>query len=296
MSNLQLLEGTVQKTMVDFKKLASVHGAVDFEAEASFAIQAMKGSDFLQKIAMGNPDSLKYAVLNVAAIGLTLNPVSKYAYLVPRKGVVCLDISYMGLAQLAVESGAIKWIQAQLVHEKDSFHFIGVGERPAHNFSFGDRGPIVGVYCVAKTEDGEYLTEQMNIEDVYAIRDRSEAWKRNQSGPWKTDEGEMIKKTVIKRAFKMLPKNDKAGRINKAVDTLNTIEGIDFTAEIVIPASSSEQISEIVELLTMLKKEEKQFLEYFSRVVGKELEGIQDLNEQEANQAINQLKQFKKEE
>jgi recombination protein RecT len=38
----------------------------------------------------------------VAAIGITLNPASKLAYLVPRDGMVCLDISYMGLLHRAV--------------------------------------------------------------------------------------------------------------------------------------------------------------------------------------------------
>jgi recombination protein RecT len=43
------------------------------------------------------------------------------AYLVPRDGKVCLDISYMGMMHLAQQCGAIQWGQAVLVREGDQF-------------------------------------------------------------------------------------------------------------------------------------------------------------------------------
>jgi hypothetical protein len=62
---------------------------------------------------------------------------------------------------------------------------------------------------------------------VFAIRDRSDAWAKNKSGPWATDEGEMVKKTVIKRAAKTWPRSD---RVDAAVHHLNenADEGITF--------------------------------------------------------------------
>jgi recombinational DNA repair protein RecT len=62
----------------------------------------------------------------------------------------------------------------------------------------------------------------MQIDDIYDIRNRSSAWKSGRSCPWKTDEGEMIKKTVIKRAYKLWPKTD---RLDGAVHFLNTENG-----------------------------------------------------------------------
>ncbi|MBW4954009.1 recombinase RecT, partial [Klebsiella pneumoniae] len=102
-----------------------------------------------------------------------------------------------------------------------------------HNFQpfATDRGAIVGVYCVAKTIDGDYLTDVMTIGEVYDIRDRSDAWKawvsKKKSCPWVTDEGEMIKKTIVKRSSKMWPKTE---RLDQAVHYLNTDgdQGIDF--------------------------------------------------------------------
>jgi recombination protein RecT len=198
--------------------------SVNFEAEAGFAIQALS-SDYAMGIAMKNKQSVIDAVTNVAAIGISLNPAKKQAYLVPRDGKICLDISYMGLIDLAVATGSIKWAQAAVVYEQDSFQLRGFDEPPLHQFSpfAKDRGAILGVYCVVKTADGEYLTHSMTIDEVYAIRDRaSQSFKGGKSSPWKTDEVEMIKKTCIKQAYKYWPKVE---RLQQAIHYLNTDAG-----------------------------------------------------------------------
>ena len=211
--------------------------SVEFDREAAFAIQILQGNDYLRGIALKNPESLKNAVTNVGAIGISLNPASKLAYLVPRKGNVCLDISYMGLMHIAQQCGAIEWGQAVLVREKDTFEMGEVGTRPVHGYNpfDADRGKLVGVYVVVKTDSGDYLTHAMSIADVYAIRDRSEAWKaykadNKKSCPWVTDEGEMVKKTCVKQAAKYWPRRE---RLDSAVHHVNTEggEGIDVTPE-----------------------------------------------------------------
>jgi recombination protein RecT len=165
----------------------------------------------------------------------------KHAYLVPRQGRVCLDISYMGLLHLAMESGSILWGQAVIVHQNDEFKLTGLGNLPIHNYEpFGDRGDIAGVYCTVKTAHGDFLTECMSIDDVYSIRARSESYKRN-SGPWLTDAGEMIKKTVVKRANKYWPKVE---RLSNAIEYLNTVNGEGFEQEPVMGYVDESQIKE----------------------------------------------------
>lgn len=206
-----------------------------FEAEAGFAMQILTASDFMMKTATGNRQSVIDAVSNVAAIGISLNPAKKLAYLVPRDGKICLDISYMGLLDMAIESGGIRWGQCRIVFEKDDFELIGIDREPVHKFKpfSKDRGEIVGVYSVVKTPHGDYLTHAMPIDDVFAIRDRSSAWKayktKGKSCPWVTDQHEMIKKTDIKQAYKYWPKGN-GGRIDRAIQYLNEEngEGIDF--------------------------------------------------------------------
>lgn len=203
--------------------------SISFKREAEFAVQVLEKSSYALGIAMSNRSSVIAAVKNIAAIGISLNPAKKQAYLVPRGGAICLDISYMGLLDLAIASGSIRWGQAELVYAADTFELNGVDQPPTHKRNpFGtDRGDWIGVYVVVKTADGDYLTTTMSRDEVLAIRDRSDAWKsfmakKAKSCPWATDEGEMAKKTVIKRASKMWPKTD---RLDHAIHHLNTDGG-----------------------------------------------------------------------
>lgn len=219
----------------------TVDRSITFDREAGFATQALMAQSFTLGVALKNPQSVINAVTNISAMGLTLNPARKQAYLVPRDSKICLDISYMGLLDLAIDSGSIMWGQAELVHQADTFVINGVDKPPTHArdpFAKG-RGDVVGAYVVVKTRDGDYLTTTMAIDEILSIRDRSSAWKNGQKGPWKTDPGEMMKKTVIKRAAKLWPKT---ARLDAAVHHLNTeadegLPAIDNSPEPVIPAT-----------------------------------------------------------
>jgi recombination protein RecT len=232
-TDLELITQDIQGVQETFNSVLADR-SMNFEREASFAVQHLQANDFTLKIAKSNRQSVINAVTNVAAIGISLNPAKKQAYLVPRKvnGVmtVCLDISYMGLMDLAVSTGSIVWAQAAVVREADSFTLRGYDSAPDHQFNpFGkDRGQLIGVYVVAKTRGGDYLTHTMTIADVYAIRDKSEAWKSYvkkeiRSCPWADHEEEMVKKTCVKQASKYWP--DKSERLEAAIHHLNTDGG-----------------------------------------------------------------------
>lgn len=224
---LTVISGDIYSIRPQFDSALSDR-SLSFEREAGFAIQAISRNDFALKVAMENRQSVVDAVTNIAAIGISLNPAKKQAYLVPRDGRICLDISYIGLLDLAIQSGSILWGQSELVYEADGFDLNGFDKPPTHTRKpfAKDRGEIVGVYVVVKTRDGDYLTTTMQIDEVFEIRDRSAAWKtwieKKRKCPWVTDEGEMIKKTVIKRAYKLWPKAD---RLDTAIHHLNTENG-----------------------------------------------------------------------
>jgi recombination protein RecT len=201
--------------------------SLNFEKEAGFAIQSITANDYACQIAMRNRQSVVNAVTNIAAIGISLNPAKKQAYLVPRDGRICLDISYIGLMDLAIQSGGILWGQAELVYEQDDFKLNGFDKPPTHgrNPFAKERGALIGAYVVVKTKSADYLTTCMSIEEIYDIRNRSSAWKayvdKKRSCPWVTDEGEMAKKTVIKRAYKTWPKVE-GSKLELAIHHLNT--------------------------------------------------------------------------
>lgn len=103
-NDIALLSEAVYALRENFTTVAVDRG-INFDKEAGFALQILSGSDSMMSAAMNNRQSVENAVTNVAAIGISLNPALKQAYLVVRKGVICLDLSYMGLIHLAISAG-----------------------------------------------------------------------------------------------------------------------------------------------------------------------------------------------
>lgn len=238
--------GFLEKQQRRFVELnADCINKLDFAKECEFAKQQLMKNNYTLDAARGNPDSLIAAISNVAAIGITLNPALAYAYLVPRKInkklAICLDISYRGLIKLATDTGRTNALKAELVYENDTFVYHGFHKEPEFQADpFGDRGKLKGVYALALTDTGP-LVEVMTIGEVYKIRDDSEAYKSVKkegkcswqyiNNIWVKYEGEMVKKTVIKRAWKTLPPARGTELLGKAIEVLNEHEGIDFKAE-----------------------------------------------------------------
>lgn len=223
MNQIVPIEDSIYGTKDAFASVL-IDRSINFDREAEFALQSLYGNDYAMKIAMQNRQSVVNAVVNIAAIGISLNPAKRQAYLVPRDGKICLDISYMGLLDLAIDSGSIRWGQAELVYERDTFELNGVDREPTHqrNPFARDRGEVIGGYVVVKTPEGDYLTDCMSREEIDGIMNRSQSVKSGKSSPWKTDWGEMAKKTVVKRAYKYWPKTD---RLDQAIHHLNTDGG-----------------------------------------------------------------------
>lgn len=202
--------------------------AITWKKESQFAIQYFQKNDYLAKIALSNPTSAQNAIINVAAIGITLNPASKLAYLVPRDGGVHLDISYMGLLHLAMSTGSIMWGQCKLVYVNDSYESNGLDKAPMHKYNaFANRGDLIGGYCTVKTADGDYLTDEMPLSEIMKIAQSSKSYNSSHS-PWKSYFDEMARKTIVKRAYKYWPKVD---RLDNAINHLNTDGGEGFTQE-----------------------------------------------------------------
>jgi len=221
-------KAAIQKAKDRFAKIASQ--TVNYEKESVFAMQALMKTDFAMKTANNNPQSVHLAMINVASTGLTLNPANGYAYLVPRDGAIHLDISYKGLIKIATDAGSIVWARADVVFADDQFEYRGPAEAPKHTADpfKSNRGEIVGAYCIAKTKDGDVLTEVMSMEEIEKIRSKSSAWVRGQSGrkgPWEEFFSEMCRKAVVKRASKTWPYTDRSEVVGQAIEIANEAEG-----------------------------------------------------------------------
>lgn len=168
-----------------------------------------------------------------AEIGLELGGPLGDAYLVPfrnskknRLEAQCIP-GYRGLMHIAMAADPrIVLFDAQLVHEADGFtETRGASPDLVHIPARRDRGPVVAVYAVAylKVPGREPLVPQftvMSVDEVNVIRDASlsklkERWMRDDS-PWVKNEGEMQKKTGVRRLVKMM--NLRGNRAAMALD------------------------------------------------------------------------------
>lgn len=206
---------------------------LDFLQEQIFATQLLMNNSYLLDVAKNNLPSLRLAMYNVAAVGLTLNPNQGLAYLVPRRlrknedPKVMLDISYRGLITIGVDTGAILCAKAELVCENDKhFAYKGSFEKPEHDFdpflSPNERGPVRGGYCIAELPSGSVLVEAMSKTDMDKIRDCSEAYKKG-FGSWVDWEDQMQLKSIVKRGSKWWPKP--SPRMATALQILNEENG-----------------------------------------------------------------------
>jgi len=204
---------------------------LEFNQEQIFATQMLMHNSYLLEVAIKNPTSLRLAMYNVAAVGLSLNPNQGLAYLVPRRlrsnedPKVMLDISYRGLISIGVESGAIHWAKPELVYSNDKkFIYKGPAQIPEHDFDpfDTDRGDVRGGYCIAELPTGGVLVEAMSKADMDKIRNKSEAFKKG-FGPWKDWEDQMQLKSIVKRASKWWPMS--TPRMAKALQILNEDNG-----------------------------------------------------------------------
>lgn len=217
-----------------------------FEAECHFAKQQILRNNFTTDAACRNPGSLHDAILNVAAVGISLNPALKHAYLVPRDGAICLDISYRGLIKIACSTGAILGAKAELVHGPqgeypgDQYCWKGPFEVPQHDTPAGinafhpDRingndplANILGGYCVAVIPGGVTMVEQMSAAEIFAVRESSKAFTSGKPCPWTGRwSGQMGKKTLVKRASNSWPQTAERERLDHAIEILNQHEGL----------------------------------------------------------------------
>lgn len=292
MSSMKEIVVAVESLEDSFQKVNSV--SLPFSRESEFALQAFENNDYLVTVAGKNMQSLRNAIVNVAAVGLSLNPVLRLAYLVPRGGKICLDFSYMGMVKVATDSGSVLAVSAEVVYENDKFIYQGPFTLPIFepDCFAEDRGKKKGVWCAAKIGKDDYLVGFMSLKQVYDIRDRfSQSWKshledKSKSSPWLTDEDEMIKKTIIKREYKMWPKTE---RLANAINVLNEHEGIDFDKIKDATPATDDLIKEIKEKLVVAKKTEKALLNSLPK---HDCEKIDDFSLEQAGHAIKLLNQL----
>jgi len=210
------------------KQIASIIPAgIDIERLKYVTLQALEKNPDLLKC---DPKSVVSAMVQAFEVGLEPNTPKKEAYLIPYGKDCKFEPSYIGLITLARRSGLVRSVKARIVHQADDFRVIqGSREELIHVPVFEDHGPMIAVYSLVDM-DGQIDFEVMTRAEVDQVRKASKA---SGSGPWVTWYDEMAKKSVIRRHWKRLPKDNALARAME-VDEQNHVIDVD-------PAASATQ-------------------------------------------------------
>jgi recombinational DNA repair protein RecT len=106
-----------------------------------------------------NPPAALVAIIKCARLGLSLNPIDKHFALVPKGGKVEGWVQYQGWQHLVMASGAVEWMQADVVYKQEVDRtkpfFDRETQQPNHVPNTFERdsyvdNDIVGAYCCLK--------------------------------------------------------------------------------------------------------------------------------------------------
>ena len=165
------------------------------------------------KLAECDQGSFLTAMITAAQMGIA--PDGRNGHLIPRyngkaQRMECtFQPDYKGLVGLVRKNENVADIYAEVVYEADTFKITkGLHRDLIHEQDIKvERGSAVGAYAVIAYKNGTHSWEFMSRADIENVRNRSDSWKahvaKGYDTPWKTDEGEMMKKTVLKRLIKL---------------------------------------------------------------------------------------------
>jgi recombination protein RecT len=172
-------------------------------------------------------ESLFKGIFDCAAAGLEID--GRRAHLIPfrnsRKNCMeaTLIIDFKGLAELAMRSGTVSNIHADVVCENDQFE-VDRGVITKHVVDYRkDRGKMYAAYCIIRMKDGGEKAEVMSKHEIDRIRASS---RGRDATPWTEHFEEMSKKTVFRRASKWVPLS---AEIKNVLEAEQDDEPIDLT-------------------------------------------------------------------
>lgn len=208
------------------------------------------------KLATCEAASVTQCLLQCSQLGL--EPDGRRAHLIPfedrknNRTICTLIIDYKGLVELAMRSGLVSTIHADVVRDGDIFAF-NLGEISAHVPHFLRRddekpetaGAVYAVYALARMKDGATACAVMSRDEVLSIRDNSQGWSAFKNGyakqsPWDpsnpVSEQEMFKKTALRRLTKLLTLSPE---FRDAVEVDDEPAPVDVTPKVASPVFRS---------------------------------------------------------
>lgn len=200
----------LEKYKSEFAKVLPAHITPDRIVRS--VMNALAANEYLANNA--TPTSVVQAAMTAAVLGLDVDNVTGQGHIIPFKGKAQFIPGYKGYITLAANSGYL--VSGDVVREKDHFRYRrGLTPVLEHDPAPGgpsDRGPIKYAYATARSNHLPSDFRVLHVEQVNAIRDKSEGYKAFLSGkrkdsPWDSHYEAMAIKTAIRALAPELPLN-----------------------------------------------------------------------------------------
>lgn len=215
-----------------------------------------------EKLLECTQDSLWGACMRAAQDGLL--PDGREGAIVPRWNGKrkCSEAHWMpmvaGLIAKAKRKGSVVSLSAQVVYEGEKFQvLLGDEDRIEHvrDIAKVQRGKEVAVYAIATLKDGSKEREVMSWQEVQQIANVSQRDKDGNIGAvWRTWEGEMARKSCIRRLSKRLPSLDEGDdELRRTIERVDELYDFDRPAAVAAPepaAAIAHEQKEAVEVDT----------------------------------------------
>ena len=147
------------------------------------------------------PPSIYTSAMRAALLGLSVDPSTKQAYLVPFKDKCTLIVGYKGLYDMAVRTGQYRWINVREIYEGETWI-----EDPASGLLTNTGAPIkkdedhlVGWYAGFELYRGLIKQIQMTIPEIHEHAQHYSKGYDRKDGAWKTNMRDMERKTILRR-------------------------------------------------------------------------------------------------
>jgi len=219
-SGADALAGLVTKMRGEIGKALPAHFKANAERYARQAVTLIRQNP---KLANCSPASFLGALLTASGLGLDLTPALGQCYILPysRRAKVGgewtstleaqFQIGFRGLLDMAMRSGRVVSVFAEVVFEQDQFQYcLGLSPDLAHvPCGLENPGPAIAYYAVAHLAGGgrpfAVMTRAQALAHAKKFSPSYSATTGSFSGPWGSDFDAMATKTVLKKLLKMLP-------------------------------------------------------------------------------------------
>ena len=152
--------------------------------------------------------SIRNALQSAVQTGLSLNPQEGKAALIAYSGKVQYQIMKNGIVELALSSGMVDFVTADIVRERDKFELSK--SMSGDNYEYApaktDRGDVIGFFAGCKLKSGSTHVKYMTRQEVEEMRDKYSAMfkAKPEASPWSKSFNGMGIKTVLKSLFRNL--------------------------------------------------------------------------------------------